>query len=114
MIPPYDFCAPAQMTVDLTSIEACIKMDQESNCVKGCNWYKGSGDFTEPTEPTPEVGHCEIAPVTSTTPAGTADVCYPIMVKAGCLPTIGCNWNPTPKAPVKPAPEVPVKPAPIA
>jgi hypothetical protein len=89
------------MPVGLYTVCKPIKVSSGCTPALGCQWVDTP---IAPVDTTTEVGHCEIAPVTSTTPAGTADACYPIMDKAGCLPTIGCNWTYTPKAPVNPSP----------
>jgi len=33
-IPPIDFCAPALMTQDFKTIDDCVEIKSESNCVK--------------------------------------------------------------------------------
>jgi hypothetical protein len=50
LIPATDFCAPSKMTLDTVNFETCAKLDTEANCVKGCQWYRGTG--VKPVDPT--------------------------------------------------------------
>lgn len=44
LTPSQDFCAPAEMTQDKQVFDQCTEVNTESLCLKGCNWYKGTGD----------------------------------------------------------------------
>jgi hypothetical protein len=78
LIPPTDFCFPAEMTNELSVIKGCADVYQESDCVKGCNWYKGSGDFSK-------YGKCE--PLATTLVAADKEACLASTDPKACDPT---------------------------
>jgi hypothetical protein len=82
MIPPIDFCFPAEMTTELSVIKGCADVDQESDCVKKCNWYKGSGDFSK-------YGQC--VPLAATTVATDKAACIASTDPTACDRT-KCMW----------------------
>jgi hypothetical protein len=66
LAPATDFCAPSKMTLETINFETCAKLETEANCVKGCQWYKGTGVTTDPVAPG------TTTPTTPTTPAQAA------------------------------------------
>jgi hypothetical protein len=94
------------MTLDTVNFETCAKLDTEANCVKGCQWYRGTGvKPVDPTKPVTQEGRCQLvsgsstaigtAPIAGSTPAvGTADVCTPVKDKSACYQMNGqCEWT---------------------
>jgi hypothetical protein len=48
-----DFCAPMDLTNDVTLIQSCVKADSATTCGTGCSWRHGTdGPTTPPTTPT--------------------------------------------------------------
>jgi len=46
-MPPQDFCAPTDMTNDMSVIDYCTQIQASADCLKNCTWYKGTGQYNE-------------------------------------------------------------------
>jgi hypothetical protein len=115
LIPDHEFCAPMEITDDVTLIEKCIKANVAADCNYGCQWRKPTTTPTTPTTgPTdPTTGPTDpTGPYTPNVPAGeiqlfTKEFCHPSEIDVGkfekefseCLPksatecTGSCAWS---------------------
>ena len=92
LIPPHDFCAPAEMTQDFATVNDCTNIEIESNCLKTCSWYKGSGDFSNSTQPgTNGTTTMNICMPTDLTNTDDMTACVLNMNKADCKDP-QCKW----------------------
>lgn len=114
IIPPTDFCAPADMTDAITVIEGCTEIEEQSQCLALCKWYKGTGDFSNYANTTVPAGNGTVTPPTDNTtepvdgpkdcmPAKFSDVrdttirreCENSLTESDCLDTVKagrCVW----------------------
>jgi hypothetical protein len=47
LIPEKDFCAPADLTEDVTKIMSCLALKGETVCAPPCKWRRGKQPATE-------------------------------------------------------------------
>jgi len=98
------------MTLDNINFETCTKLETEANCVKGCQWYKGTGVVTTPivnpanptlpvvdpntptTQPTGSCNNIDIGTAAADTTTGIANtmICFNFKTAAACQST--CVW----------------------
>lgn len=96
LIPPQDFCAPAEMTIDAGHIMGCVNVKEETACIGKCQWYKGTGDFTKPpvddTKPTQPSGWCKWDIPAGVVPSQDNDPCYKAQDAVKCNSIKQCSW----------------------
>jgi len=99
LIPSNDFCAAAKMTNDNSTILRCYSL-AETDCLKECNWYKGTGDNsndgTNPVDPTTPVDpSTPVDPTTPVDPSTPVDPTTPVDPSTPVDPNTSdmfCNW----------------------
>jgi len=102
MIPTHPFCAPADLTDDVSVIKSCISMEDSAVCIDPCQWRDGlNTDGTNPANPSPgdfnaQVGICKWNP-----PAGVVQdasnpgPCHMIQEETACsdIANNECSWE---------------------
>jgi hypothetical protein len=68
LIPPHDFCAPMDVTNDVTLISECVSAESNATCGAGCAWRHGSNG--------PSDGSSNVEPLFS------EDFCHPVSVSS--------------------------------
>jgi uncharacterized protein YodC (DUF2158 family) len=80
------------MTDSNSDFMACVKTEKESDCMKKCSWYKGSGVNTNPVLPTGTCDEVVVSGTTTSPVAGGVSICKGYKSESTCPST--CKWNP--------------------
>jgi hypothetical protein len=94
LIPPHDFCAPMDLTMDVTLIQSCVAAEDQTTCGSGCQWRHGRNDVTQPSLPPMfSAEFCHPAVVNSDTTDFVWSSCLAQSDSATCSIAPGCVWS---------------------
>jgi len=96
LIPEHDFCAPMDMTKNVSLIQRCVASNSASTCDEGCQWRHGrahSDNGTYGPAPLFSEDFCHPVNISKSTPKAVWEACVSSASPTMCADNAGCNWS---------------------